>query len=259
MAKDSGERIHTVASGTFDLNTADGQAVATTIAAWDQAEADRTSERIRAQKQQKSERGEWHGGAAPFGYRAQDKRLTPDPREVAMVEEATRRVLAGDPLHSVVTDWNRPDPADQSKPRNPTRSGKHWRRSNLRSILMNRSLLGETKAGVVGWEPIIDPRTFDRLARLFTDPSRKVTHSPGVKSIRYSMGGGVAVCAVCGHRLITGGKRGRPVLKCTKVVNGPTACGCGVVVDHDRLEEYVFGEVVAALTKDTRLSQQLAE
>lgn len=271
VTKRTGIRVHTVASGQHDLDTADGRGNMLTIAVWDQVEAERTSERIKRQKQQKAERGEWHGGAAPFGYRAKDKRLTPEPREVAMIEEAARRILTGDSLHSIVTEWNKPtgevvtvwhprrrEFVDVPAVMKPTRSGAHWRQSNLRSILMNRSLLGETKAGVVGWEPIIEQRTFDRLQRVFTDPSRKVTHSPGVKSSKYSMGGGVTICGRCGYRLITGLKRGRPILQCRKVVSGPGACG-GVVVDHKRLEEYVFGEVVAALTKDTRLSQRLAE
>jgi site-specific DNA recombinase len=60
--------IRTVVSGDDDLSTADGRAVARTIAAWDAAEAERSSERIKRQKRQRSEKGEWHGGTPPYGY-----------------------------------------------------------------------------------------------------------------------------------------------------------------------------------------------
>ena len=251
VTKKTGIRVHTVASGQHDLDTADGRAAMLTIAVWDQAEAERTSERIKRQKQQRAAEGEWHGGIAPFGYTSANKVLTVNPAEVALIEEAATRVLAGDSLHSIVTGWN--------KRGTLTRFGKHWRQTNLRSILMNPTMLGQTKTGdVAKWPAVIDRRTFDRLQRVFNDPARKVTHSPGVKSAKYSMGGGVTVCALCGHKLISGGHHKKPALKCTKVVNGPTACG-HVVVDHDRLERHVFEHVMASLAKSDRLTSRLSE
>ncbi|GAA2828598.1 DNA invertase Pin-like site-specific DNA recombinase [Leucobacter komagatae] len=254
LVKETGLQIKTVASGELDLSTADGQAVATTIAAWDQAESERTSERIKAAKAQRAANGQWHGGTAPYGYRASNARLVPNPNEVKYVNEAVRRVLAGDTLASIVKDWN-----DRSV---PTRHGKHWRQTNLRSILMNRSLLGETKIGIKGWEPIINSRDFDRLQRIFNDPARKATHSPGVKGGKYSMGGGLTVCGnskengeICGKRLITGKHHDYTSLKCTKVVNGPDACG-RVTIGQDFLEEYVFEKVLAALEKNPRWGQR---
>lgn len=203
LVKQTGLRIKTVMSGELDLSTADGQAVATTIAAWDQAEAGRTSERIKAAKAQRAANGEWHGGTAPYGYCAENTKLIPAPAEVKRVDEAVRRVLAGDSLASIVKDWNGRGVT--------TRSNKHWRQTNLRAILMNRSLLGITKAGVKGWQPIISQHDFDRLQRIFNDPARKVTHSPGVRGGKYTMGGGLTVCGntkengeVCRKRLITG-------------------------------------------------------
>lgn len=251
-----GAQVVTV-DGEIDLTSADGEFRATMLAGIARFETRRASERIKRQKAQRAANGEWHGGIAPYGYRSDNKTLVVVPAEVALIEEAAKRILAGDSLHSIVTDWNKKD--KDGLPGYKTRFGSFWRQTNLRSILRNETMLGKTKAGVAGnWPPIIDQRTFDRLARVFDDPARKVTHSPGVKSAKYSMGGGVTVCAVCGHRLISGGHHGKPALKCTSVVNGPTACG-GVLIDHTRLERYVFEQVVASLEKNDRLTSRLSE
>jgi DNA invertase Pin-like site-specific DNA recombinase len=282
VARKTGVRVHTVVSGQHDLDTADGRATMLTIATWDQAEAERTSERIKRQKRQRAEQGEWHGGAAPFGYSAESKKLVPVESEVKLIEEAVRRLLEDrEPLHSVVTDWNASKIPGGTEPKHTTRAGKHWRQSNLRAILSNRSLLGETKAGVRGWEPIIDQRTFDRLQALFADPARKVTHSPGVKGGKYTMGGGLTVCGNCGKPLISSMKRetlGREqiTIGCLRRVHGPDPKNHPqvkrirggvekwedtgrVAIDHNLLEEYVFGKVMDMLEASPRWHQRLTE
>jgi len=84
-------------------------------------------------------------------------------------------------MHAIIADWN--EKGIQ------TRTGKYWRQATLRSIMLNRAMLGETVAGVIGWEPIIDAETFERLTALITSPSMKVRHSPGVEGGKYTMGG----------------------------------------------------------------------
>lgn len=254
LAEKRGVKIITIASGEFDLNLAAGRAIARTIAAWDTAEAEQTGERIKAAQAQRTAQGEWHGGTVPYGYMRLRGSLVPNPHEVAMIEEAAKAILAGDTTYSLVQKWNRliPDPMcpvskDGSRGvriAQPTRSGVHWRQANLRHILTNPTLLGLNKAGVKAkWPAIIDETRFELLGRIFSDPTRKTTDSPGVRGGKYSMGGGLTVCGICGCKLITQIRRGRPGLRCTKVVNGPKACG-GVFIDHEHLEEYVFESVL---------------
>ncbi|WP_144800894.1 recombinase family protein [Curtobacterium sp. BH-2-1-1] len=245
-----GVAIRTVASADVDLSRAEGRALGITVAAWDAAEAERASERVRAALNQRAASGRWHGGTVPYGFTIKNGQPVPNPEEVAVIEEAARRLLSGDTLYSLVQEWNEAG--------RTTRTGKHWRQTNVRAILTNRSLLGETKAGVQGWEPILDRRTFDRLGRLFTEQSRKVTHSPGVKGGKYSMGGGVTVCGRCGHRLITTSHHGKIGLRCSKQVNGPTACG-RLTVPHDALESYVLDLVMRSLAESPRWQQRRSE
>jgi len=260
------------ANGEADLSTDGGQLFARIKSAVARSEADRASARQKRNKQHRRENGLWHGGTPPYGYRAEAGRLVPDPAEVARIHEVARRMLDDrETMHSVVTDWNNRGIQ--------TRRGNHWRQANLRSIMLNRSMLGETMPGVLGWEPIIDQRTFDRMAALLADPSRKVVHSPGVKGGKYAMGGGLTVCGACLKPLIThvrienGAKT--PTIACLARVHGPsdkhprvlrTRGGVErmedtgrVSVAHDILEEVVWEELIARLQETPRFIQRMSE
>ena len=105
LANSGSVQIKTVVSGTHDLSTADGRAVAMTIAVWDGAEAERTSERLKAAHRHRAQQGKvWKGGKRPFGYLTDY--LTPDPVEGRIVVDAIEQVLGGTPVHAVAKQWN---------------------------------------------------------------------------------------------------------------------------------------------------------
>lgn len=283
-AAESREVVLVTANGEADLGTDGGRLYARLKVAVAKGETERASARQKRSKQARRESGKWHGGPAPFGYRAKDSTLVPEPREKELIEEAAKRLLEGESLHSIVKDWNNPTVPGGIEPKNPTRKGEHWRQSNLRRMLLNRSLLGETKAGVPGWEPVIDQRTFDRLTRLLTDPSRKVTHSPGVKGGKYSMGGGLTVCGRCDKSLISASKKVRGGAKvarlaCLRRVNGAHPAHAPVevevtrdgekvkvwqdsgrvTIEHAALEAHVFEEVFDRLSRSGPWAQRLSK
>ncbi len=270
-AEDRGLRIVT-ANGEADLGTDGGRMYARIKAAVAKGETERASARQKRNKQSRRENGQWHGGTPPYGYRAEAGRLVPDPAEVARIHEVARRMLDDrETMHSIVTDWNNRGIQ--------TRRGNHWRQANLRSIMLNRSMLGETMPGVVGWEPIIDQRTFDRMHALLTDPARKSTHSPGVKGGKYTMGGGLTVCGACGKPLITHGKRSANLttttLACLARVHGPSDKHPRVLrtrggkeswedtgrvsIVHDALEEVVWESLIGKLKETSRFIQRMSE
>lgn len=306
---DLGAAVITV-DGEIDLTSADGEFRATMIVGIARFETRRASERQKRHKAAKAARGEWHGGTPPYGYQKQGKTLVPNEAEAALIREAADRLLKlHEKMHTIVVDWNsvvgtNPDGSPKLKhatrplgidadgnpkpgisPKRVHPYGAHWRQANLRSILLNRAMLGETKAGVIGWEPIIDSETFDKLHALLTEPSRKVTHSPGTKGGKYTMGGGLTVCSKCGKPLITAmkyqktGEPGLVILSCLGRVHGPsehhpkvervkTRNGVKrtvledtgrVSIAHDVLEEYVFGKVVERLNDSDYWRKRRAE
>jgi len=252
---DRGASVVTV-DGEIDLSTADGEFRATMLAGIARFEVRRAGERIKRAVDQRAANGEWHGGNPPFGYRSAGTKLEVIDEEKALILYAAERVLEGHSLHSIVKGWN-----DNGV---TTRSGKHWRQTNLRSILRNKSLLGETKAGVVGWDAILTPDQFARLDRIFSDASRKVTHSPGVRSTKYALGGGITLCGVCGKRMTAARHHDYTALVCLSRVNGPDPVNHPkrtrpdgkrvdtkrVTVNYDRLESLVLDSIKARLEKD---------
>jgi DNA invertase Pin-like site-specific DNA recombinase len=249
-------RIHTVASGQHDLDTADGRATMLTIAVWDQAEAERTAERVKRASLQRQEDGRWHGGVPPFGFFKEDKALHVKDAEADLIREAASRVLDQDEtLYSIAKDWNKRGVT--------TRQGAPWKHSVLRNVLTTEAVIGLNKAGVSAWEPILDVGIHHRLVdRLAPDSSRR-TNPLGVKSSKYALGGGLVVCA-CHKPLATVAreKQGTVKLVCRTFMNGPDeanhprACRLKsrveydtgrVSIDYEELEAYLHRRCLAHL------------
>ncbi|MET4781849.1 recombinase family protein [Glaciihabitans sp. UYNi722] len=248
-----GVRIRTVVSGDDDLSTADGRMVARIKGNVDAAEAERTGERVSAAARHRLANGGWIGGVPPFGYKREDKGLIPNPDEVALVEEATRRLLDLDEsLYSIVKSWVQRGTVTRVSKTKP--NGTTWRHSALRAALTNQALIGLNSAGVPAWDPIIDVDTFERLKDKLIDPRRVAMNPDGRKSAKYALGGGLVVCGWCGKPLSAiarnVGDRKEVKLVCRSFLNGSdednhTTGFDGrstnrVKIDHDGLLEYAF-------------------
>lgn len=175
----TGLSIHTVVSGRADFSTADGRAVARTIAAWDAAEAERTAERVKRAKQDAVVRGEWRGGPRPFGYGPDG--VTVDLQEAAALERAADAIIAGRTLAAAAREMREAGVTT-------TRGRKPMTPLALRDILLrprNAGLLevGEytadgkrTGAKIVGhasWPAILPEDKWAAVRGILTDPARR--------------------------------------------------------------------------------------
>jgi DNA invertase Pin-like site-specific DNA recombinase len=93
-----------IRSPSFNLNTADGRAVARTLAAWDAAEAERDAERVIDSKVGKRKTGEFMGGQRAFGYERHGMRIR--EREARWIRDGAEHLLSGRSLRSLVAKWD---------------------------------------------------------------------------------------------------------------------------------------------------------
>jgi site-specific DNA recombinase len=92
-------------TGSLDLLTDNGRTMARIIVATANKSSADTARRVRRKHQAMQREGVPAGGSRPFGW-LPDRR-TLDPIESELLRSGIHRILAGGPLHAVVTDWNR--------------------------------------------------------------------------------------------------------------------------------------------------------
>ena len=234
---EQGLRIQTVAAGEVDLSTANGRAIARTLAAFDAREAEENSERARRERQQRRAAGRWVGGARPYGFEFDGTTQRLD--EVAVIREAAAAILRGRSVASVARDLTaRGVPTPKSRDR--------WRPGTLRDILVNPRAAGllpdETRAM---WEPVLDEGTWRGVRAILTAPGRRIDPGP-VRLLT-----GIGVCGLCGAT-VNGGARVRskpaPTYRCSNVRHMDRLA--------DPVDEFVVGVLLAWLARERVTRQQ---
>jgi site-specific DNA recombinase len=207
-----GLRIATVAAGQVDLSTANGRAMARTLAAFDAREADENSERSKRERQQRREQGRWHGGRRPFGWEPDG--TTPRPAEQQLIRDAARAVLNGRSLGSIARDW--------TAALGPWRWRPGWQEPNSRirasmvgDVLRNPRLAGMLPDGrPAKWRPVLDEAMWRGVTAVLADPARRREHGPT------RLLTGIGLCGVCGTTVNGGTTRdGTPTYRCSATVH----------------------------------------
>ncbi|MGH9032854.1 MAG: recombinase family protein [Acidimicrobiia bacterium] len=224
-----GAAVATVTAGDYDLATPTGRMTARIVGATARQESEHKAERIKRKKDELAERGRPGGGSRRFGYRPGNMEIDED--EAAELCDAAKRVLAGETLTAIATDWN-------ARAVLPPQKGKAWTVGGIKRVLTRPSQAGLRvhRGEVVGeaaWPAVLDRATHERLRALLLDPNR--AHRPN----RPHLLTGIARCAECGARLVRngGGNKSYTVWRCYPI---PGREGCGKVnVSAARLEELV--------------------
>lgn len=201
-----GVPTHTVRAGELDLSTATGRMTARIVGAVARGESELKGERVARQKKQAQADGKWLGGRRPFGFL--DDGVTVSPAEAAAIASATRDILAGHSVRSVVREWN--------AARLTTSTGATWGATNLRQMLLrprNAGLVGNRSRiiGPASWPPIVERDTWEALVALLTDSSR-LTH----RGVSLKLVGSFLYRCECGELVRSGGQRadGQPRYAC---------------------------------------------
>ncbi|MEE2056610.1 recombinase family protein [Rhodococcus artemisiae] len=177
-------------------------------------ESDKTQERVLRAHRAVLAAGRPHG-RIPYGYRADTDDhgvitgRSPHPIHGPIVTDMYRKVADG------VTPWRIAQDLTRASVSPP---GKFpaWTHSLIVRMLQRPTYKGvRTSQGVETgpgtWEPLIDPRTWDRVHRILNDPKRKVTRGNRPKYLL----SGIAVCSVCERPVgRMKNRQGVPVYQC---------------------------------------------
>ncbi|MCD2134541.1 recombinase family protein [Rhodococcus qingshengii] len=207
----AGLQIHTVESGTYDLSSDSGQAIARTLGAWARYESAHKGKRIAAARKQAAIAGKHHGGVRPFGYEKDG--MTLRNAEAAEIFRAAEEILAGASLRSLVQDLN-------SRKVSTALGAPRWTSQTLRDILLSPRTAGLStwRGEVVGkalWPAMIDEDKWRAVGAILNNPARRTR--PAVGGAVKWLGSGLYICGVCGERTLRvggGGSVGRRTYRC---------------------------------------------
>jgi DNA invertase Pin-like site-specific DNA recombinase len=253
----TGVTVATVTGGDRDFTTSDGRFMARMEGVVARRESEHKSERIVRKHRELIERGAWvSGGRRPFGYdkvsrdRSRTGRvaLKVNQVEARLIRQAAKRVLAGESLYSIVTDWN--------ARAIPTVTGTAWEAKVLRQILTSgrvagwRDHHGEPVTRSDEWKAILDEQTWRAVRAILLDPARRRTVAPR----SYLLAPSLLRCGGCGGPLVASPQRNSagdlvPAYGCRKIRGG---CG-SVHVRGVPVEEMVVAWTLGALADESEL------
>jgi len=194
-----GVPVYTVVSGTLDLSTPAGRAVARTVAAWSQFEGEQKAERQRAKNRQQLASGTpLVGGKRRFGYEFDHQ--TPRESEAAWVRLAYERAEQGKSLYSIAAHLNEQGVTGAY--------GHKWDGAKVHKLLTNPRNIGVlTHRGEVqgssGITPLVSVEQFDSVQAILNDPARAPRRGPVV---RVGLLNNIARCE-CGAAVKTSASR----------------------------------------------------
>ena len=180
--------------GDVNLASHDGRFHARILGAMARKSSDDLSRRIRRKSEERALAGlPTGGGFRPFGYR--DDRRAIDPTEAVLVHEAADRVLAGESVIAVATDWNARGIA--------TVAGRAWTVQTLRRMLAAPRLSAqrEYRGEIVGpgkWEAILTPGRTAQLRAVLAERTRSRS-----RPVRRYLLSGLLRCGRCGSTLVS--------------------------------------------------------
>lgn len=190
-----------------DLTSDDGQMMFRIKITVAKNEIDKMRRRIKAASDQRAAEGQMSGQTGYGFNRREDGSIETVPDEVAVIREAVRRILDGDTLRGVCTDFNA---RGISSPGRGKLAGRPWNSTTLKQLVLRESLAGLRRhRGVVVGElhesipRILTRDEHERLKALLHDPLRR--SSPAGRAPKYLLGG-IARCGRCDGTLDEAGQ-----------------------------------------------------
>jgi site-specific DNA recombinase len=187
------------ATEPFDTSSSAGRMMVQMLGVFAEFERATIVERVIAGMERKAARGEWNGGALPFGYRhGPDRRfLEPEPAEAAVVQEIFERYV--ERLHGTqaIARW-------LTKRSYRTKQGKPFNPQAVLTILRNRAYRGQIsfrgQHHAAPHEPLVTEELFERAQAILRE--RGEDHSLRRSNQSDYLLTGLVKCVRCGKRYI---------------------------------------------------------
>jgi site-specific DNA recombinase len=177
---------------SLDMSTAYGRGMAGLLGEFDTMESEVKAERQQLAAFHRAENGQPPAGVRLTGYTMAGVVVE---HEAAVVRQIFTRFHAGDSLRGIVA-WL----TEQAV---PTRSGRPWNPSSVRTILINPRYAGrivyrgqypgEVDGKMGAWPPLVEEWLFDAVQAKLSDPRRRKQ----IGTHRKHLGSGLYLCGVC--------------------------------------------------------------
>ncbi|QXE38940.1 recombinase family protein [Streptomyces sp. GMY02] len=259
-------------TGTLDLLTDNGRAMARVVVAIANKSSADTARRLHLNHTKRRRRGIPAGGRRPFGWQEDKRNL--HPAEAKLLRDAVKRVILGTGVSTIVAEWNRKEIKSVS--------GKPWTIQTLKCVLRNPRICGirsylasdfdpdtaretrfmavsydEEGEPIIGqWEPLVSVAEWEAVVAILGErPARGTGHNS-----RVYLGTGTLRCGKEGcNRLLRGHKGNRhPSMRefyyaCPAKTTG-RGCG-GVKVKGPESDELIAKLVIAKYEEEATHQQ----
>lgn len=163
----------------FNTTTSMGRLTLNVLLSFAQFEREVASERIRDKIGASRRKGMWMGGSVPVGYDVKDRKLVPNPEEVAQVQHIFKRYTQIKSINELRLELKREGVKSvvKSSVNGTKRGGQHFSRGALTHLLRNRVYVGEVpfKGAIYAGEHqgIVERALFDK-AQAILDENRRL-------------------------------------------------------------------------------------
>ena len=246
------------ATEPFDTASSAGRMMVQMLGVFAEFERATIVERVIAGMERKAARGEWTGGALPFGYRIDDDRrhLEPEPSEAAVVQEIFERYAERLEGAQTIGRW-------LSERGYRTKNGKPFNPQAVLTILRNRAYLGEIffrgTNHPAPHEPLIDRDLFERAQAILQE--RGDDHSLRRSNTSDYLLTALVKCARCGKRYIGAaangnGGRYRYYVCFSRQRYGRSACDAQSLPAHE-LDQAILDQLADLLSREDDIRTEI--
>ena len=257
---DKADVLFRSATEPFDTASSAGRMMVQMLGVFAEFERATIVERVIAGMERKAARGEWTGGALPFGYRLDPDRrfLEIDAAEAAVVREIFERYAERLEGAQTIGRW-------LSERGYRTKNGKPFNPQAVLTILRNRAYLGEIYFRGTNHpaphEPLIDPTLFERVQAILEE--RGEDHALRRSNNSDYLLTGLVKCARCRKRYVGAaangnGGRYRYYVCFSRQRYGKSACDAQSV-PADELEDAILDQLGDLLSREDQIRAEIQQ